>query len=312
MSDLAAHFCIDDACARCASHPAAIYLRALVPSSQRRMRLALDKAARVGWGVELGGVPWASVRASDLVRLRTALASSCSLSDANVCLCGVRGVLRALLGDCDLPAPGTLHALSVGGVRGSREPAGRHVAAREVAQLLAGVRDNAHGLMVRAVVLVLYATGARVAELCGAQLSDLATDGSTLRVVGKGNRGRTLPLSTVARRALGAYLAVRGDRPGPLFVGGGTASRLGAGELGPDAVRSMLARLSTRAGLATVRPHDLRRTFTGELLARGVDVVRVQRLMGHASAATTARYDRRALLEGAQAVELLPDPEGEI
>jgi len=113
------------------------------------------------------------------------------------------------------------------------------------------------------------------------------------------------PISAVARELgcgesshaapfLSAWIDLRGTTPGPLFCAIDRAGNLRAGRpLTGEAIRQLLQRRAAVAGLASVTPHDLRRSYAGDLLDAGADLPAVQQLLGHASPATTSRYDRR-------------------
>ena len=143
----------------------------------------------------------------------------------------------------------------------------------------------------RALLEVLYATGARVSEVVELDVDELA-EGMLVRVRGKGGKERIVPLGSFARAAVDAYLArvrpelsVRGRTTPRLFLGvrGGPLSRQSAWQI--------LQRAAERAGLsAHVSPHTLRHCFATHLLQGGADVRVVQELLGHASVATTQIY----------------------
>lgn len=143
----------------------------------------------------------------------------------------------------------------------------------------------------RALLELLYATGARVSEVMQLDVDDLA-HGDVLRVRGKGSKERIVPVGSYARAALDAYLARgrpelsrRGRATPRLFLGarGAPMSRQGAWLVIQDAAE--------RAGLqAHVSPHTFRHSFATHLLQGGADVRVVQELLGHASVATTQIY----------------------
>lgn len=139
-----------------------------------------------------------------------------------------------------------------------------------------------------ALVELLYASGLRISEACGLGLRDVDFENSTVRVLGKGDKERTVPMGAPARRALDAWLAVR-DRvavpgsPPRLFLGAR------GGGLDPRVARRVV-HAATAAGGASVGPHALRHAMATHLLAGGADLRSVQELLGHASVATTQRY----------------------
>lgn len=143
----------------------------------------------------------------------------------------------------------------------------------------------------RALVELLYATGARVSEVVQLDVDDLA-HGDVLRVRGKGAKERIVPVGSYARDAVDAYLR----RARPVFAARGEGSpRLFLGVRGVPLSRqsawAVIQRAATDAGLtAHVSPHTLRHSFATHLLQGGADVRVVQELLGHASVATTQIY----------------------
>ena len=143
----------------------------------------------------------------------------------------------------------------------------------------------------RAILELLYATGARVSEITDMDIDDLV-DPTMIRVVGKGNKERIVPVGRFAQRALENYL-VR-TRPSLVAKGAGTPAvflNQRGGRLSRQSVWQILVDAAEVAGLQMeVSPHTLRHSFATHLLEGGADVRVVQELLGHSSVATTQIY----------------------
>ncbi|HEX3907008.1 MAG TPA: tyrosine recombinase XerC [Mycobacteriales bacterium] len=147
------------------------------------------------------------------------------------------------------------------------------------------------GLRDAAIVELLYATGARVSELCGLDLDDLDAGRRTARLFGKGAKERTVPLGEPAVAAVGSWLA-RG-RPALATESSGPALLLGArgNRIDPrTARRAVHQRLAAVDGVPDLGPHGLRHTAATHLLEGGADLRSVQELLGHGTLATTQIY----------------------
>jgi integrase/recombinase XerD len=174
-------------------------------------------------------------------------------------------------------------ALTIDQVERLLDAAGPEAGSAEASELV-GLRD-------RALLELLYATGARVSEVVQLDVDDLA-HGDVVRVRGKGSKERIIPVGSYARSALDAYLTR--SRP-ELSRRGRATPRLFLGARGAPLSRQsawlVIQHAAERAQLsAHVSPHTLRHSFATHLLQGGADVRVVQELLGHASVATTQIY----------------------
>jgi integrase/recombinase XerC len=155
---------------------------------------------------------------------------------------------------------------------------------------VAGGEVDPVGLRDALVLELLYATGIRVGELCGLDVTDVDRGRRVVRVLGKGRKERSVPYGVPAERALAAYL----ERGRPMLAGArsGAALALGVrgGRLDPRAVRRIIVQRAAAAGVPVVSPHALRHSAATHLLDGGADLRAVQELLGHASLATTQVY----------------------
>lgn len=143
----------------------------------------------------------------------------------------------------------------------------------------------------RLVMEMLYATGIRVSELVGLDIDDVDRHRRVVRVLGKGNKERTVPYGTAAERALQDWLGI--GRPAFARPGSGAALLLGTRgrRLDPRMVRSIVhRRVDAVPGAPQLGPHGLRHSAATHLLDGGADLRSVQELLGHASLATTQIY----------------------
>ena len=148
------------------------------------------------------------------------------------------------------------------------------------------------GLRDAAIVELLYATGARVSELCGLDVDDLDRERRTVRLLGKGAKERTVPLGRAGGGG-GRDLAGRAGGRASRSSDSGPALLLGArgGRLDPRTARQVVHdRLAAVPGVADLGPHGLRHTAATHLLEGGADLRSVQELLGHATLATTQIY----------------------
>jgi integrase/recombinase XerD len=166
------------------------------------------------------------------------------------------------------------------------------LSAESVASILdAPPADSLVGIRDRAILELLYACGLRVSELTGLDTDRLDLPGLQVRVIGKGNRERRVPMGDEARERMGHYLAGpraawTAERPSPaVFV-----SQRGA-RLARESVWRLVRRWAVAAGVQTrVTPHTFRHSFATHLLEGGADLRVVQTLLGHASISTTQLY----------------------
>ena len=156
--------------------------------------------------------------------------------------------------------------------------------------------NAAHALRDRALLELLYAAGLRISEAIGLDREDLSVDGAFVRVIGKGDKERLVPVGDVALDWLGRWISgpraaliarhhVVPIRGGPLFLGDR------GGRLARQQAWAAVKRAAVAAGLTDrVSPHTLRHSFATHLLEGGADLRIVQELLGHASISTTQLY----------------------
>jgi integrase/recombinase XerC len=150
--------------------------------------------------------------------------------------------------------------------------------------------ERALALRDTALLEMLYATGVRIGELCGADLGRVDSARRLLRVLGKGSKERVVPYGLPAEAALRTWVGE--GRPVLAGPASGAALFLGrrGGRLDPRTARRVVARSAARAGLGHLSPHGLRHSAATHLVEGGADLRTVQEVLGHASLETTQIY----------------------
>jgi integrase/recombinase XerD len=155
---------------------------------------------------------------------------------------------------------------------------------------------SARALRDRAMLEMLYGTGARISEVVGLAVDDLDLDDGIVKLFGKGSKERIVPVGTYARDAVRRYLAdgrplLAAGAPGGRGTAGALFLNARGGRLSRQSAWTVLRAAAERAGLSgAISPHTLRHSFATHLLDGGADVRVVQELMGHASVTTTQIY----------------------
>ncbi len=175
-----------------------------------------------------------------------------------------------------------------------------HLPVDEMFRLLEGPdRAKPLGLRDLAILEVLYSCGIRVSELSSLNLSSIDSDQRLVKVLGKGNKERIVPIGRKALRAIEDYIEAtrplrkktqRDPQEAPLFI------NFRGGRLTNRSIGRIVKRYANQCGLMTeITPHSLRHTFATHLLDGGADLRSVQELLGHASLSTTQKYTHVSL-----------------
>ncbi|MEP7072255.1 MAG: site-specific tyrosine recombinase XerD [Verrucomicrobiota bacterium] len=162
----------------------------------------------------------------------------------------------------------------------------------QVEQLLEGINTTAPlGMRDRAIIELLYASGLRVSELANARLENFDGEGRILRVTGKGNKTRLVPVGGKACEALAAYLSAERPRLVKPRTGNEIFLSTRGGKLTTSRLWQIVKKHARRAGLeANIYPHLLRHSFATHLLSNGADLRIIQEMLGHADISTTQVY----------------------
>lgn len=294
-------------------NPAAVYLASLGLRSRRTMRGDLNTiAGSVSAGrFDAFSIQWEFIRYQHTAAIRSLLNERYSPATANRMLSALRGVLKAAWRLGLMPTEEYHRAIDLPSIKGETLPRGRAITAGELRSLfvICAEDGSAHGARDAALLALLYGAGLRRAEVVALDLADYDGESGEVKVLhGKGGKQRTAYATKGGKAALVAWLFLRGEVDGPLFLpirkGGTIVHR----RLDNQSVFDILRKRAKEAGVKEVSPHDFRRTFISDLLDAGADIATVQKMAGHANVTTTARYDRRGEIAKQKASELLHVP----
>ena len=281
-------------------HPAAVYLSSLSEGSRRSMLSSLNAIARLLTEGECDAfsIDWSKLRYHHTAAVRNALKQRLAPTTTNKMLVALRRVLTEAY-RLDLIEARDYHkAVDIANVKGTGQLRGRALTTGEIESLIECCYETGGAIDFRdaAVIAILRCGGIRRQEIVRLNLDDLDLDSGELTILkGKGGKFRLVYLTPEAIGMIEDWLFVRGEKPGPLICpvnkGGKVILRHFASD--GDGIYKLVKARAISAGVKHFSPHDFRRTFCSDLLAEGEDVFTVQELAGHASPATTAKYDRR-------------------
>ena len=283
--------------------------------SGRTMRRCLDRIA-ILFSESLASedhpgefVPWEDLRYQHVgtIRSRMLTENDWSPSHVNKHLSALRSVMREAWRLKLMSAEDYQAAREVRNVKAHRELTGRHIPGSEVRALLAGCLSAEGPIGVRdaALAAVLHSTGIRRDEAASALIERYDAAERALKVTGKGNKERTVYIHPATVPYLDRWLVTMGARRGPMFRRIDRWGRI-SGALTARSIGAIIDKRRRQAGLPPTSTHDFRRTFIGEFIDAGGDLILAQQLAGHASATTTARYDRRPERQKRAAVDDMP------
>ncbi len=276
-------------------NPVDAYLEGLTPKTARVMEGRLRSVAR-HLGVEHRRFAWHELDPDRLVSIRDGLLEAGTApGTVNVALAAIRGIARTArdLGLIGYAGCGEL----VGIPNASTDPdiLGRALSHREMSALFATcARDrSAAGVRDLAILSAMYAGGMRANELSALELDDWTCEPPGLRVlVGRSYALRTVLLGPKAADAVAGWIAIRGGRPGPLFLPLVKSGSIAGRRLTGSGVRAMLRERAEDAGLKGLTAHDVRHTAIRDLWRAGASVLTVMRVVGGASPMALERYCR--------------------
>lgn len=292
------------------TNPAAVYLAALAPSGRRTMAVRLTMAVQL-MGGNPSAVDWSALRFEHVTALRSRLSElGRAPASVNATLSALRGVARAAW-QLRIMSADDYHLIAgVKNVRGSRLPAGRALTPGEIGALLEACPSDstAGGARDAAIIALLYGAGLRRSEAVTLDMTNYDSASLELKVRGKGDTERLVPLENGVAAALDDWIRVRGRSEGPLLCPVRKGGKLELRQMISQAIYDALLKRGSAARISSLSPHDLRRTFASDLLDVSGDISAVQKLLGHANVQTTMRYDRRGEAAKRKAVALLHLP----
>jgi site-specific recombinase XerD len=283
--------------------PVVVYLSHLAPGSRRTMAQALSTLSKIlsGGLADLHTFDWSCLTYEHTSTLPALLSSdphNLSPATINKMLSALRGCLRECANLKRMTWEQFNAATQIRCKVAHKEPPGRSLSRGEIEALMEATEgDGVQAVRDRAILALLYGAGLQRAEAAALKLADY--DPETGRILvrsGKGGKDRAVFLAGRRKAALECWIDLRGQEPGGLLqpTRAGKVWVSSCQCMTPDALFKILERLGESAKLKDFSPHYLRRSYISDLIDAGADLLAVQRLVGHASVNTTARYDRRS------------------
>ena len=280
------------------SHPAVVYLKGLSPGSRPTMAQALSTIALMltNGEFDLYTLDWSKLRYQHTAAIQSALLDKYETTTAKKMISALRRVLAEARKLELMDAASYQQATDLPSIKVGNRLRGRALTTTEIASIIEVCTsdESFQGVRDAALIAILRGTGLRRAEVVKLKLSNFNSETGAVEVrKGKGGKDRTVYLPKTAIPFVVDWLKVRGQKPGALLCPIRKGGKIEYRHLSSQAVLLVVQKRAKQAGVKIFSPHDFRRTFCSDLLDAGVDIVTVQKLAGHASPTTTAKYDRR-------------------
>jgi len=293
-------------------HPAEVYLRSLGEGSRRTMREALNAIAKLLTSdkCDAATLDWSKLKYRHTAIIRSILMERYSPAMANKMISALRRTLEEAWRLELMTREEYARAADIASVRGKASLKGRALDAEEISILWDDcLLDNSNLGARDAALLGVLTVGLRRSEVTHLDLDDFKSRTRSLTIrEAKGDAYRIVYLPSSAIKVVKDWLLIRGKQPGPLFYPLNKGHKIVPRRMSEQGIFRALQRRGERAGVKGFTPHDFRRTFIGNLLDAGADIVTVSKLAGHASPATTSKYDRRGEDAKKRAIDLLDVP----
>ena len=288
-----------------------VYLHSLVGDGSRRQRSALDRLARHlpfphtrDCGLD---VAWHELSVETVATLRKTMMEKFSSNTINTDACAFRQVIEMCADSGDIsPERERLLRKAFKNVPGSRLPRRSELSDEELTRLFdaCGGR-SAIGLRDAAALVLLFFAGLRRTEAISVQTGSCHAEERSIRIVGKRNKERVVPLPAEAWAVLEAWLAARGDRSGPLLLEVNKKGEIQESGITGSALWQRVKLLCKRAGVDDASCHDFRASRATKLMRARIPLALIQEFMGHESATTTLRYSRLYMDEMSNEIDSL-------
>ena len=281
-------------------NPAAVFLASRKGLTRSTYLSSLNKIARMIGFDDCFTTPWASFRYAEIASIQSELSAIQKYSTTNRDMSAIKGIMETCWNLDLIDGNAYLKATNTKALRGSSVPAGRDLSSAEIAALItACVGDPKPEIGARdtAILAVMCAPcGIRRSEVVGLNLDDYNPETGEILIRGKGSKERLIYAEQGGIMALNDWIEIRGDLEtdalfNPILQKGAIQTR----RMSIQAIHNVLKRRGEQARIEPYTPHDLRRSTVGAMLDAGIDMVTVQKVMGHSSPLTTARYDRRPM-----------------
>jgi len=287
-------------------NPFLLYMANLGESSRKPQGHALTVIARLFEVDDPVDFHWHELTVGDIATIRLWLSTNYKFSTANRYLSAIRGVLKECWRLKLLTYENFQVLADIKSFKYEYVKTGRIITDEEFCDMMNVCGYDTIGNRDAVMLYILGNTGIRCKEAVNLKIDDFSSANSTLKVMGKGNKERNVPVSTILNGILTLWIKKLPNKwIYPKMKSSNGKLVILNEPVSTGALSKRVQRCAKLAGLDKITPHDFRHTFITELLSAGVDLLTVQKIVGHKSPNTTSIYDNRDYADMLKAVELL-------